>query len=143
MKWDVSGEFSKGLRIAAIAVVVTGSVAAPSAYAASAASAASAAYGTPPNDLIVAPPTDAPEWARQAGEAALLQKSPEAQTLPYIEHAQRARLSSVHGNWRRYRILVAPLLSDCPSVRRNGRPLDRSGLPCHACAGNKSNPWRV
>lgn len=91
MKWDANGEFSKGLRIAAIAVVVTGSVAAPSAYAASAASAASAAYGTPPNDLIVAPPTDAPEWARQAGEAALLHKSPEAQTLPYIEHAQRAR----------------------------------------------------
>jgi hypothetical protein len=32
-----------------------------------------------------------PELARQTGEAALLYKSPEAQTLPYIEHVQRTR----------------------------------------------------
>jgi hypothetical protein len=85
MKWNVNRELSKGLRIAAIAIVVTGSVAAPAAYA------ASAAYATPPNAPIVAPPTDVPEMARQTGEAKLLHEMPDARTLPYIEHDQRAR----------------------------------------------------
>jgi hypothetical protein len=84
MKGIVNRELSKGLRIAAIAIVVTGSVAAPATYS------ASTAYATPPNDPVVAPPKDLAEMARQTGEPKLLHETPDAKTLPYIEHEQRA-----------------------------------------------------
>jgi len=73
--------FSKSLRRVAIAIVVIGSVAAP------------AAYAKPANNLIVVPPTDLPEVARQAGEAMLLHETRDGRALLYIEHDQGAQLA--------------------------------------------------
>ena len=76
MKRNMNRGFSKSLRRVAIAIVVIGSVAAP------------AAYAKPANNLIVVPPTDLPEVARQAGEAMLLHETRDGRALLYIEHDQ-------------------------------------------------------
>jgi hypothetical protein len=81
MTQNVNRGFSKGLRRLAIAIVVTGSVAAP------------AAYAKPADNLIVVPPTDLPEVARQTGEAMFLHQTLDGRTLLYIEHNQGAELA--------------------------------------------------
>jgi hypothetical protein len=81
MREETASRFSRLLRRATIAIVVTGTVA------------ASAAYSKTPN-LIVVPPTDLPESARQTGEAMLLlHDSIDDRTLLYIEQNQGARLA--------------------------------------------------
>src|SRR3984885_1073181 len=81
MKENMAGSLSKLLRRAVIAIVATGTVAAP------------AAYAWPSNNLIVVPPTDLPELARQTGEAMLLHGTIDGRTLLYIEQNQGARLA--------------------------------------------------
>jgi hypothetical protein len=81
MKENMAGSLSKLLRRAVIAIVATGTVAAP------------AAYAWPSNNLIVVPPTDLPELAQQTGEAMLLHGTIDGRTLLYIEQNQGARLA--------------------------------------------------
>jgi hypothetical protein len=69
------------LRRAVIAIVATGTIAAP------------AAFAKPSNNLILVPPTDLPELARQTGEAMLLLDTVDGRTLLYIEQNQGARLA--------------------------------------------------
>ena len=81
MREETASRPSRLLRRAVIAIVATGTVA------------ASAAYSKTP-DLIVVPPTDLPESARQTGEAMLLlHDSIDDRTLLYIEQDQGARLA--------------------------------------------------
>jgi hypothetical protein len=81
MKRNVNRVFSKSLRRVAIAIVVSGSVAAPAAFAKSS------------NSLIVVPPIALPELARQAGEAMFLHETRDGRALLYIEHDQGTRLA--------------------------------------------------
>ena len=81
MKQNVKDRLSKDLRRAAIAIVATGSIAAP------------AAFAKPANNLIIVPPTDLPELARQTGEAMFLHDTVDGRTLLYIEHNQGAELA--------------------------------------------------
>jgi hypothetical protein len=69
------------LRRAVIAIVATGTIAAP------------AAFAKPSNNLILVPPTALPELARQEGEAMLLHDTIDGRTLLYIEQNQGARLA--------------------------------------------------
>ena len=81
MNEHVNSKLSKYLRRVAISIVASGTVAAP------------AAYARPSNNLIVVPPTDLPELARQTGEAMLLHEAINGRTLLYIEQNQGARLA--------------------------------------------------
>ena len=81
MKENMANRSSKLLRRAVVAIVATGSVA------------ASAAYSPTPSHLIVVPPSDLPELARQTGEAMLLHETIDGRTLLYIEQNQGARLA--------------------------------------------------
>jgi hypothetical protein len=81
VKENTGNRSSKLLRRAAIAIVATGTVAAP------------AAYASPSRNIIVVPPTDLPELARQTGEAMLLHTTIEGMTLLYIEQNQGTRLA--------------------------------------------------
>jgi hypothetical protein len=77
----MNGEFSRCIRQAAIAIVASGAVAAAPLYAKSS------------NNLIVVPPTDLPELARQAGDAMLLHDTIDGRTLLYIEQNLGTRLA--------------------------------------------------
>jgi hypothetical protein len=81
MKENMANRSCKLLRRTVIAIVATGTVATP------------AAYAWPSNNLIVVPPTDLPELARQTGEAMLLHDTIDGRTLLYIEQNQGARLA--------------------------------------------------
>jgi hypothetical protein len=81
MKENVSSKSSRLVRRAVIAIVATGAVAAP------------AAYARASNKLILVPPTDRPELARQPGEAMLLRNTLDGRTLLYVEQNQGARLA--------------------------------------------------
>ena len=72
---------SKFVRGAVIAMVATGALAAP------------AAYSRTSNNLIVVPPTDLPELARQTGEAMLLHDTMDGRTLLYIEQNHGTQLA--------------------------------------------------
>jgi hypothetical protein len=72
---------SKFLRQAVIAIVATGTLAAP------------AAYSRISNNLIVVPPADLPELARQTGEAMLLHDTIDGRTHLYIEQNHGAKLA--------------------------------------------------
>jgi hypothetical protein len=80
MKENIGNRFSKPLRRAIIAIVATGTVAAPAAYARSS------------NNLILVPPTDLPGLAQQAGEGMLLHTI-DRRTVLYIEQNQGTRLA--------------------------------------------------
>jgi hypothetical protein len=81
MKENIAGRPSKLLRRAVIAIVATGTVAAP------------AAYARPSSNLIVVPPSDLPELAQQTGEAMLLHGTVDGRTLLCIEQNQGTRLA--------------------------------------------------
>jgi hypothetical protein len=81
MKENLNGTFSKCLRRAAIASVAGAIVAAP------------AAYAKPSSSLLIVPPTDLPEAARQTGEAMFLHEAVDGRTLLYIEHNQGSELA--------------------------------------------------
>jgi hypothetical protein len=72
---------SKSSKGAVIAIVATGTLA------------ASAAYSRPPNNLLVMPPADLPELARQPGEAMFLHDTIDGRAFLYIEQNQGARLA--------------------------------------------------
>jgi hypothetical protein len=73
-------EFLNSLRRVAIAVVASGSVAAPAAYARA-------------SDIVLVPPTALPESARHTGEAMFLHDTLDGKTLLYIELSQGSGLA--------------------------------------------------
>jgi hypothetical protein len=81
MKETTNSRSSKFVRRAVIAIVATGTLAAP------------AAYSRTSNNLIVAPPTDLPGLARQTGEAMLLHDTIDGRTHLYIEQNRGAQLA--------------------------------------------------
>jgi hypothetical protein len=81
MKETKNGGYSKFVRRAVIAIVATGTFAAP------------AAYSRMSNNLVVVPPTDLPELARQTGEAMLLHDTIDGRTHLYIEQNHGAQLA--------------------------------------------------
>jgi hypothetical protein len=83
MKKNASDKLSTRLRRAAITVVASGIVAATTAHA------------NTSNSLVLVPPTDLPELARQSGDAMLLHETVDGRTLLYIEQNQGARLATL------------------------------------------------
>ena len=81
MKETIHSRSSKFVRQAVIALVATGALAAPTAYSRTA------------NSLIVVPPTDLPELARQTGEAMFLHNTFDGKTHLYIEQNHGAQLA--------------------------------------------------
>jgi hypothetical protein len=81
MKETINSESSKFVRRALIAIVATGVLAAP------------AAYSRISNNLIVVPPADLPELARQTGEAMFFHDTFDGRTLLYIEQNHGAQLA--------------------------------------------------
>jgi hypothetical protein len=81
MKDTINMMSSKFVRQAVIALVAVGTLAAP------------AAYSRISNNLIVVPPTDLPELARQTGEAMLLRDTIDGKTLLYIEQNHGTQLA--------------------------------------------------
>jgi hypothetical protein len=81
MKETINSRSSKFVRRAVIAIVTTGILAAP------------AVYSRISSNLIVVPPTDLPELARQTGEAMLLHDTFDGKTLLYIEQNHGAQLA--------------------------------------------------
>jgi len=82
MKRDVGGKLSMSFRQMAIAIVASGAMSATAVYAKSS------------NSIVLVPPTDLPELARQGGDAMLLHKTPDGRTLLYIEQNQGSRLAT-------------------------------------------------
>jgi hypothetical protein len=72
----------KRLRRAAI-VIVAGAIAA-----------AAAVHANPSNSIVVVPPADLPEMARQGGEAMMLRETLDGRTLLYVEQNQGTRLAT-------------------------------------------------
>ena len=81
MKETLNRRSSKFVRRALVAIVATGTLAAP------------AAYSRISNNLVVVPPTDLPELARQTGEAMLLHETIDGRTHLYIEQNHGAQLA--------------------------------------------------
>jgi hypothetical protein len=81
MKENVGDQLSKRFRRAAIVVVASGIAA------------ASAVCANPSNNIVVVPPMELPELARQSGEAMLLRDSIDGKAILYVEQEQGARLS--------------------------------------------------
>ena len=81
MKETINSRSSKFVRQAVIALVATGTLAAP------------AAYSRTSNNLIVVPPADLPELARQTGEAMFLHETFDGRTHLYIEQNHGAQLA--------------------------------------------------
>jgi hypothetical protein len=83
MKENVRDQLATRLRQAVMAVVAGGIVT------------ASAVHANPSNNIVVVPPTDLPELARQSGDAMLLHETSDGRTLLYIEQNQGARLATL------------------------------------------------
>jgi hypothetical protein len=81
MNENPNSRLSKRLGRTAIAIVTFGTFALP------------AAYAMPSSHLIVVPPTDLPELARQTGEAMLLYEALDGRTVLYIEQNNGARVA--------------------------------------------------
>jgi hypothetical protein len=77
----VRDHLSKRLRRAAIAIAAIGIITAPAVHAKS------------PEKILVVPPTDLPELARQTGEAMLLRETTDGRAILYVEQEQGARLA--------------------------------------------------
>jgi hypothetical protein len=82
MKRNVGGKSLKSTRQIAIAIVASGVVA------------ATAVHASPSNNIVLVPPTDLPELARQSGDAMLLHETSDGRTLLYIEQNRGARLAT-------------------------------------------------
>jgi hypothetical protein len=81
MNRDADSKLSRGVRRVALAIVASSSVAAP------------VLYAKPVNNLVLVPPAQLPELARQSGEALFLHRTLDGRTLLYVEHDQGARLA--------------------------------------------------
>jgi hypothetical protein len=66
----------------AVAIIATGVVA------------ATVVHASPTNHIVLVPPTDLPELARQSGDAMLLHETSDGRTLLYIEQNQGTRLAT-------------------------------------------------
>jgi hypothetical protein len=82
MVQSVRNHLQKRFRGAAVAIFAIGAVAAGTVHA------------SPPNPVVVVPPTDLPALARQTGEAMLLHETIDDRIPLYIEQHQRARLAT-------------------------------------------------
>jgi hypothetical protein len=82
MKRNVGGKSLKSARQIAIAIVANGVVA------------ATAVHADPSNNIVLVPPTNLPEFARQSGDAMLLHETSDGRTLLYIEQNRGARLAT-------------------------------------------------
>jgi hypothetical protein len=102
MKQNGDSQFSKCLRRVAIAIVASGTVAAPAVYARA-------------SNIVLVPPTALPESARQSGDAMFLYATVDGRTLLYIEHDQGARMAILD-------------VTDPEQIKGEGTvPLDASG----------------
>jgi hypothetical protein len=81
MEERVRDQISMAFRRAAMAVVASGIVTAP------------AVHANPYNNIVVVPPTELPELARQSGEAMLLRDTIDGRTILYVEQDQGTRLA--------------------------------------------------
>jgi hypothetical protein len=82
MRRNVGGKSLKSSRQIAIAIVASGVVA------------ATAVHANPSGNIVLVPPTDLPELARQGGDAMLLHETSDGKTLLYIEQNRGARLAT-------------------------------------------------
>jgi hypothetical protein len=82
MKNKVRDRLSKRFRLAAMAIVAIGTVAATTVHA------------IPPSDIVLVPPTELPAWARKTGEATFLHETIDGRTLLYIEPNPGTRLAT-------------------------------------------------
>jgi hypothetical protein len=81
MKENVRDQLSMRLRRAGMAAVASGIIT------------ASAVHANPSDNIVVVPPTDLPELARQPGEAMLLRNTTDGRAILYMEQQQGARLA--------------------------------------------------
>jgi len=81
MHSNTNNGLAKCLRRAALTMVAAGTVAAP------------AVHAHASNDIVLVPPTELPQLARQPGEAMFLHESSDGTQFLYIEHDQGARLA--------------------------------------------------
>jgi len=81
MQRDGDSKYSKCLGRVAMAIIATGAVA------------ASAAYAREAKNLILVPPAELPQLARQSGEAMFLHQTADGRTLLYVEHDQGSQLA--------------------------------------------------
>jgi hypothetical protein len=82
MKENVREQLEVRFRRAAVALVAIAAVAAGTVHA------------SPPNPVVVIPPTDLPAMARQTGDAMLLHETIDGRIMLYIEQNQGARLAT-------------------------------------------------
>jgi hypothetical protein len=81
MQQDGDGRYLKCFRRSALAIIASAAVAAPAAYAWEA------------KNLILVPPAELPQLARQSGEAMFLHQTVDGRTLLYVEHHQGTQLA--------------------------------------------------
>ena len=82
MEQNVRNHLQKRFRGAAVAIFAIGGVAAGTVHA------------SPPNPVVVVPPTDLPALARQTGDAMLLHETIDGRIMLYIAQNQGARLAT-------------------------------------------------
>jgi hypothetical protein len=83
MSDEIKSKLSKFLRRSAMAAAVGGIVA------------ASAVRAAPSHSIVVVPPAELPELARQRGDAMLMHETADGRTLLYIEQNHGARLATL------------------------------------------------
>jgi hypothetical protein len=83
MKRNASGKLSNSSRQMAIAAIVASGVVA-----------STAVHANPFKSIVLVPPTELPELARQSGDAMLMRETPDGRTLLYIEQNQGTRLAT-------------------------------------------------
>jgi hypothetical protein len=81
MRENTSGKLSNHLRRAAMAIVASGIVVVPTVQA------------TPFNKIVLVPPTELPELARQPGDAMFLHDADDGRTILYVEQNHGAQLA--------------------------------------------------
>jgi hypothetical protein len=81
MAMSTNGKLSRRLRLAVMAFITSGVAAIPTAHA------------TNSNKIILVPPADLPELARQSGEAMLYHETNDGRSILYIEQNRGARLA--------------------------------------------------
>src|ERR1700693_4210851 len=82
MEQNVRNHLQKRFRGAAVAIFAIAAVAAGTVHA------------SPPNPVVVVPPTDLPALARQTGDAMLLHETIDGRIMLYIAQNQGARLAT-------------------------------------------------
>jgi hypothetical protein len=81
MKENTSGRLSNHLRRAAMAMIASGIVVVPTVHA------------NPSNNIVVVPPTDLPELARQPGDAMFLRDGDDGRSVLYVEQNHGTQLA--------------------------------------------------